>query len=297
MIEKGIILAGGSGTRLHPLTKGVSKQLMPIYDKPMIYYPLTTLMLAGIRKILIITTPHEQEMFQRTLGDGSQWGVELEWAVQPSPDGLAQAFIIGRSFAGGGTEPCALVLGDNIFYGNELQQIVGRAATREQGATVFGYWVKNPEIYGVAEIDKEGRVLTIEEKPAKPRSNYAVTGLYFYDAQVCDLAAALEPSPRGELEITDLNRRYLELEQLHLETLGRGFAWLDTGNPDSLLEAATFIQTIEHRQGLMIACPEEIAYGKGWINDDELRVQAEALAKTAYGVYLQGLLEQGEVRR
>jgi glucose-1-phosphate thymidylyltransferase len=294
MIDKGIVLAGGSGTRLHPLTKGVSKQLMPIYDKPMIYYPLTTLMLAGIRKILVITTPHEQEMFQRTLGDGAQWGVELTYAVQPSPDGLAQAFIIGRAFAGGGTDPCALVLGDNIFYGNELQTIVGRAAAREAGATVFGYWVKNPEIYGVAEIDREGRVLTIEEKPKTPKSNYAVTGLYFYDAQVCELAASLKPSPRGELEITDLNRRYLEKQQLHLETLGRGFAWLDTGNPDSLLEAATFIQTIEHRQGLMIACPEEIAYGKGWIDDAQLRVQAEALAKTAYGVYLQGLLGQRE---
>ncbi|MCA9654950.1 MAG: glucose-1-phosphate thymidylyltransferase RfbA [Myxococcales bacterium] len=297
MIEKGIILAGGSGTRLHPLTKGVSKQLMPIYDKPMIYYPLSTLMLAGIRKILVITTPHEQEMFQRTLGDGSQWGVELHYEVQPSPDGLAQAFIIGKPFAGGGTEPCALVLGDNIFYGNELQSIVGRAAGREQGATVFGYWVKNPEIYGVAEIDAAGKVLSIEEKPAKPKSNYAVTGLYFYDAQVCELAGSLEPSARGELEITDLNRRYLEQGQLHLETLGRGFAWLDTGNPDSLLEAATFIQTIEHRQGLMIACPEEIAYWRGWIDDDQLRVQAEALAKTAYGVYLKGLLEQREVRR
>ena len=297
MIDKGIILAGGSGTRLHPLTKGVSKQLMPVYDKPMIYYPLTTLMLAGIKKILVITTPHEQEMFQRLLGDGSQWGIEIQWAVQPSPDGLAQAFIIGRQFAGGGTDPCALVLGDNIFYGNDLQSIVGRAAEREDGATVFGYWVKNPEIYGVAEIDDGGKVLTIEEKPEKPRSNYAVTGLYFYDAQVCEMAANLKPSARGELEITDLNRLYLEKGELHLETLGRGFAWLDTGNPDSLLEAATFIQTIEHRQGLMIACPEEIAYGRGWIDDDALRVQADALAKTAYGQYLQGLLEQGEVRR
>jgi glucose-1-phosphate thymidylyltransferase len=236
-------------------------------------------------------------MFQRTLGDGSQWGVELEWAVQPSPDGLAQAFIIGRAFAGNGTEPCALVLGDNIFYGNELQTIVGRAAAREQGATVFGYWVKNPEIYGVAEIDKQGRVLSIEEKPKAPKSNFAVTGLYFYDAQVCELAASLRPSARGELEITDLNRRYLDEQQLHLETLGRGFAWLDTGNPDSLLEAATFIQTIEHRQGLMIACPEEIAYGRGWIDDAQLRVQAEALAKTAYGTYLHGLLGQREAQR
>jgi glucose-1-phosphate thymidylyltransferase len=297
MIEKGIILAGGSGTRLHPLTKGVSKQLMPIYDKPMIYYPLTTLMLAGIRKILVITTPHEQEMFQRTLGDGSQWGIELQWAVQPSPDGLAQAFIIGRPFAGNGTEPCALVLGDNIFYGNELQAIVGRAAGRERGATVFGYWVKNPEIYGVAEIDKAGRVLSIEEKPKAPKSNYAVTGLYFYDEQVCELAGSLKPSPRGELEITDLNRCYLEKEQLHLEQLGRGFAWLDTGNPDSLLEAATFIQTIEHRQGLMIACPEEISYIKGWIDDAQLQVQATALAKTEYGKYLQTLIGQREGSR
>jgi glucose-1-phosphate thymidylyltransferase len=297
MIEKGIILAGGSGTRLHPLTKGVSKQLMPIYDKPMIYYPLTTLMLAGIRKILVITTPHEQEMFQRTLGDGSQWGIELQWAVQPSPDGLAQAFIIGRPFAGNGTEPCALVLGDNIFYGNELQAIVGRAAGRERGATVFGYWVKNPEIYGVAEIDKAGRVLSIEEKPKAPKSNYAVTGLYFYDEQVCELAGSLKPSPRGELEITDLNRCYLEKEQLHLEQLGRGFAGLDTGNPDSLLEAATFIQTIEHRQGLMIACPEEISYIKGWIDDAQLQVQATALAKTEYGKYLQTLIGQREGSR
>src|SRR5690606_10490747 len=251
----------------------------------------------GIRKILVITTPHEQEMFQRLLGDGSQWGIELTWAVQPSPDGLAQAFIIGRQFAGGGTDPCALVLGDNIFYGNELQTIVGRASRREQGATVFGYWVKNPQIYGVAEIDGEGRVLSIEEKPAEPKSNYAVTGLYFYDAQVCELAASLKPSARGELEITDLNRRYLEQGKLHLETLGRGFAWLDTGHPDSLLEAATFIQTIEHRQGLMSACPEQIAHGRGWIDDEQLREQAEALAKTDYGVYLKGLLSMREVRQ
>jgi glucose-1-phosphate thymidylyltransferase len=268
---------------------------MPVYDKPMIYYPLSVLMLAGIRKILVITTPHEQALFVNLLGDGSQWGMELQYAPQPKPEGLAQAFHIGREFAGG--KGCSLVLGDNIFYGASMSELLTSAVTRDLGATVFGYWVKNPEIYGVAEIDKDGRVLTIEEKPQKPKSNYAVTGLYFYDAQVCELAASLRPSPRGELEITDLNRRYLEKEQLHLETLGRGFAWLDTGNPDSLLEAATFIQTIEHRQGLMIACPEEIAHGKGWIDDAHLQVQADALAKTAYGVYLQGLLGQREVRR
>ncbi len=288
MIEKGIVLAGGSGTRLYPLTKAVSKQLMSVYDKPMIYYPLTTLMLAGIRKVLIITTPHEQEMFQRLLGDGSQWGMEINWEVQPSPDGLAQAFIIGKPFCAG--DPCALVLGDNIFYGNELQGYVQRAAKADSGATVFGYWVKNPQAYGVAEVGPDGKVVSIEEKPKVPKSNYAVTGLYFYDEQVCDLAAALEPSARGELEITDLNRCYLEQGSLRLEQLGRGFAWLDTGTPDAMLEAANFIRTIETRQGLQIACPEEIAYGRKWISADELSAQADALGKTAYADYLRSLL-------
>ena len=291
MIDKGIILAGGSGTRLYPLTKGTSKQLMAVYDKPMIYYPLSTLMLAGIRKVLIITTPHEQAMFQRLLGDGSQWGMELSWEVQPSPDGLAQAFLIGRKFIDGG--PCALVLGDNIFYGNNLQDIVGKAAAKEKGATVFGYWVKNPEAYGVAEVDKDGKVLSLEEKPKKPKSNYAVTGLYFYDEQVCSLAESLQPSARGELEITDLNRLYLEQGNLSLERLGRGFAWLDTGSPEAMLEAANFIATIEHRQGLQIACPEEISFRRGWIDATRLREQAQALAKTAYGQYLLALCEEG----
>jgi len=291
MIDKGIILAGGSGTRLYPLTKGTSKQLMAVYDKPMIYYPLSTLMLAGIRKVLIITTPHEQAMFQRLLGDGSQWGMELSWEVQPSPDGLAQAFLIGRKFIDGG--PCALVLGDNIFYGNNLQDIVGKAAAKEKGATVFGYWVKNPEAYGVAEVDKDGMVLSLEEKPKEPKSNYAVTGLYFYDEQVCSLAESLQPSARGELEITDLNRLYLEQGNLGLEQLGRGFAWLDTGSPEAMLEAANFIATIEHRQGLQIACPEEISFRRGWIDATRLREQAQALAKTAYGQYLLALCEEG----
>jgi glucose-1-phosphate thymidylyltransferase len=294
-IDKGIILAGGTGTRLHPLTKAVSKQLMSVYDKPMIYYPLSTLMLAGIRKILVITTPHEQSQFQRLLGDGSQWGIEITWAVQPSPDGLAQAFIIGRSFANDG--PCALVLGDNIFYGANLQAILRDAAERGTGATVFGYWVKNPEAYGVAEFDESGRCLTIEEKPAKPRSNWAVTGLYFYDERVCEFAAGLKPSKRGELEITDLNRCYLEDGALHVERLGRGFAWLDTGTPDSLLQAANFIQTIEERQGLQIACPEEISYRHGWIDEKQLRAEAEALAKTEYGQYLLRLADSPEARR
>lgn len=290
MIDKGIILAGGSGTRLYPLTKGTSKQLLAVYDKPMIYYPLSTLMLAGIRKVLVITTPHEQAMFQRLLGDGSQWGMELSWEVQPSPDGLAQAFIIGKKFIGG--DGCALVLGDNIFYGNNLQDMLGEATRRETGATVFGYWVKDPSAYGVAEVDDGGRVLSIEEKPAEPKSNYAVTGLYFYDEQVCDLAESLQPSPRGELEITDLNRRYLEQGNLKLERLGRGFAWLDTGSPEAMLEAANFIATIEHRQGLQIACPEEIAFTLGWIDKARLHEQASALGKTAYGQYLLALCEE-----
>ncbi len=294
-ITKGIILAGGSGTRLHPLTKGVSKQLMPVYDKPMIYYPLSTLMLSGIRDVLIITTPHEQEMFQRLLGDGTQWGMNIQWAVQPSPDGLAQAFIIGKDFVGG--EGCCLVLGDNIFYGANLPELLGHAASTEEGATVFGYWVKEPQAYGVAEIDGEGRCLSLEEKPAKPKSNWAVTGLYFYDNQVCDLAASLKPSARGELEITDLNRRYLEQDKLRVERLGRGFAWLDTGNPDALMQAANFIQTIEQRQGLQIACPEEISYRAGWIDTAALAALAEPLKKTEYGQYLARLAGSAESRR
>ncbi|MBL8943110.1 MAG: glucose-1-phosphate thymidylyltransferase RfbA [Myxococcales bacterium] len=294
MIDRGIILAGGSGTRLHPLTKSISKQLMPVYDKPMVYYPLSVLMLAGIRKVLVITTPHEQSMFQGLLGDGSQWGMELEYVPQPSPDGLAQAFLLGRKFADG--KGCALVLGDNIFYGNSLQDLVGQAVRRERGATVFGYWVKNPEAYGVAEFAPDGRVLSLEEKPKVPRSNYAVTGLYFYDEQVCDLAASLKPSARGELEITDLNRLYLEREALHVELLGRGVAWLDTGTPDALIQAANFIQTIQQRQGLQIACPEEIAYSRGWIDVAQLRALGEKLAKNDYGRYLLQLCEEGAGR-
>lgn len=294
-ITKGIILAGGSGTRLHPLTKGVSKQLMPVYDKPMIYYPLSTLMLSGIRDVLIITTPHEQEMFQRLLGDGSQWGMNIQWAVQPSPDGLAQAFIIGKDFVAG--EGCCLVLGDNIFYGASLSELLGNAASTQEGATVFGYWVKEPQAYGVAEIDGDGRCLSLEEKPAQPKSNWAVTGLYFYDSQVCDLAAALKPSPRGELEITDLNRRYLEQDKLRVERLGRGFAWLDTGNPDALMQAANFIQTIQQRQGLQIACPEEISYRAGWIDTATLAALAEPLKKTEYGQYLARLAVSSESLR
>jgi len=287
MITKGIILAGGSGTRLHPLTKAVSKQLMPIYDKPMIYYPLTTLMLAGIRRVLIITTPHEQALFKLLLGDGSQWGMELVYAVQPSPDGLAQAFLIGREFIAG--DPCALVLGDNIFYGHGMQGLLQEAAKRTIGATVFGYWVRQASAYGVAEFDADGNVIGLEEKPAQPKSNYAITGLYFYDAHVVDLAASLKPSPRGELEITDLNRLYLEKKSLRLEKFGRGVAWLDTGTPEALLQAANFIQTIETRQGLQVACPEEIAFRKGWIDEAQLRALAAPLAKTSYGQYLADL--------
>jgi glucose-1-phosphate thymidylyltransferase len=291
MIDRGIILAGGSGTRLHPLTKAVSKQLMAVYDKPMIYYPLSALMLANIRKILVITTPHEQPLFVNLLGDGSQWGMELQYAAQPKPEGLAQAFLIGRDFADG--RGCALVLGDNIFYGHSLPALMGAAVKRERGATVFGYWVRNPEAYGVAEIGEGGRVLSIEEKPRDPKSNWAVTGLYFYDEKVCDLAASLKPSKRGELEITDLNRLYLERGELVVELLGRGMAWLDTGTPDALMQAANFIQTIEERQGLQIACPEEIAFQHGWIGADELRRQGEALAKNEYGRYLLRLAEEG----
>ena len=291
MVQKGIILAGGAGTRLHPLTRAVSKQLMPVYDKPLIYYPLTTLMLAGIRHILVITTPQDGPQFQKLLGDGTAWGLHIQYAVQPNPEGLAQAFLIGRGFIAG--EPCALVLGDNIFYGTGLGGLFEDVAGRESGATVFGYYVQNPEAYGVAELDADGRVVSLEEKPQQPRGHYAVTGLYFYDRRVVELAEMLRPSPRGELEITDLNRLYMLRGQLHLEKLGRGVAWLDTGTHDSLLQAAQFIQTIQARQGLMVACPEEIAYHKGWIDGDHLRRLAEPLAKTNYGQYLLQLLERG----
>ncbi|EIL91806.1 glucose-1-phosphate thymidylyltransferase [Rhodanobacter fulvus Jip2] len=291
---KGIILAGGSGTRLHPITRATSKQLLPVYDKPMIYYPLATLMLAGIREVLVINTPHEQEMFQRLLGDGSQWGIDIRYAVQPSPDGLAQAFTIGRDFIDG--KPSCLVLGDNIFYGHGFTERLRHAAAREHGATVFGYWVKDPERYGVAEFDAAGKVIGLVEKPAQPKSHYAVTGLYFYDERVCDYAAALKPSPRGELEITDLNRCYLDDNSLHLEQLGRGFAWLDTGTHESLMEAGNYIQTIENRQGLKVCCPEEIAYLNGWIDTEQLLALAAPLAKTGYGQYLQQLPKQGLAR-
>jgi glucose-1-phosphate thymidylyltransferase len=290
--RKGIILAGGSGTRLYPITQGVSKQLLPVYDKPMIYYPLGTLMLAGIREILVINTPHEQAMFQRLLGDGSQWGISISYAVQPSPDGLAQAFLIGREFLDGA--PSCLVLGDNIFYGDGLTDRMRRADAREQGATVFGYWVRDPQRYGVASLGADGKVLDIEEKPARPKSNYAVTGLYFYDERAAEYAAELQPSVRGELEITDLNRRYLGQEQLHLEQLGRGYAWLDTGTHESLMEAGNYIQTIENRQGLKICCPEEIAFVNGWIDREQLARLAEPLSKVGYGQYLLRLAEQDE---
>ncbi|MEM6904206.1 MAG: glucose-1-phosphate thymidylyltransferase RfbA, partial [Pseudomonadota bacterium] len=280
---------GGSGTRLYPITRGVSKQLLPVYNKPMIYYPLSVLMLAGITEVLIITTPHDNDAFKTLLGDGRQWGIRLEYAVQPSPDGLAQAFVIGRDFING--EPSCLILGDNLFFGHDLEGMVTRASQTTDGAVVFGYHVKDPERYGVVEFDAEGRAITIEEKPAAPKSNYAVTGLYFYDARVCDLAANLKPSPRGELEITDLNRLYLEQGNLSVEVMRRGFAWLDTGTFDSLIEAGQFVQTIENRQGQQIACLEEIAFRRGLIDERQLLQLAEPLKKNAYGEYLLGLLE------
>jgi glucose-1-phosphate thymidylyltransferase len=294
MARKGIVLAGGSGTRLYPITQSVSKQLLPVYDKPMIYYPLSVLMLAGIREVLVINTPHEQELFKRLLGDGSQWGMKIEYAAQPSPDGLAQAFLIGREFLDG--QPSCLVLGDNIFHGTGLTELLRRADDRQHGATVFGYWVRDPERYGVAEFDANGRVVGLEEKPAKPKSSYAVTGLYFYDGRASDFAAALKPSPRGELEITDLNRCYLDQGDLHLEPLGRGYAWLDTGTHQSLLEASNFIETIEARQGLRVCCPEEIAWANGWISDAQLMELAKPLAKSGYGEYLLSLASRGVVR-
>ena len=288
MINKGIILAGGSGTRLYPLTQVVSKQLMPLYDKPMIYYPLSTLLMANIRDIFIITTPQDQTLFQELLKDGSQWGVNITYGSQPSPDGLAQAFLIGKDFIG--NEGCSLILGDNIFYGTGFPELLETAKKREQGATVFGYWVKDPQNYGVVDFDDQGRVLGVEEKPDKPKSHYAITGLYFYDNQVVDIAGSIEPSDRGELEITDVNRVYLKQSQLSVEKISRGFTWLDTGSHDSLLNASNFIETIQKRQGLMVCCPEEIAFSKGWILAEDVARLAQTLKKNKYGQYLNRLI-------
>ena len=289
MTRRGIILAGGSGTRLHPATLAISKQLLPVFDKPMIYYPLSTLMLAGIRDILIISTPQDTPRFQQLLGDGSQWGLNLQYAVQPSPDGLAQAFLIGEEFIG--DHPSALVLGDNIFYGHDFHHLLANAMARTDGASVFAYHVHDPERYGVAEFDSQGKVLSLEEKPKQPKSSYAVTGLYFYDNHVVGLAKTLKPSPRGELEITDLNRLYLEQGQLSVEIMGRGYAWLDTGTHESLLDASQFIATLENRQGLKVACPEEIAYRQGWIDAAQLEALAQPLTKNGYGQYLLRILK------
>jgi glucose-1-phosphate thymidylyltransferase len=291
VVTKGIILAGGSGTRLYPVTLATSKQLVPIYNKPMVYYPLSVLMLAGIREVVVVTTPHEQAAFQRLLQDGSQWGMRLHYEIQPKPEGLAQAFLVAERHIEG--QPCAMVLGDNIFYGRGLSQMLRSAASLEEGAVVFAYPVENPSAYGVVELDPEGRAKTIEEKPAEPRSRLAVTGLYFYDSQVLELARSLKPSARGELEITDLNRRYLEQGRLRVEVMGRGFAWLDTGTHHSMLQAANFVEAVESRQGLMVSCPEEIAFRLGWIGADDLRKAAGPMAKNDYGRYLLRLAEEG----